>query len=355
MLISKKTKGLLARAGAASFLGVLMLTLALAFTISFIPNKAEAYTPSCTGVSCKFVFLAPLPINGITPTNAKEKTGGDIDLGGDGATQYVKNLYIFGVAVAAGLAVIMIVIGGIEMSTIDAMSGKIDGSGKKRINAALSGLALALLSYLILSTINVNLLSANFVPKVIDADPNIGFSVNPVVRVVAGAPGSGGNGGGGGAGAVIASTPAGATVDTSRGFANKTWNDYALQQVQASGLMNLNPVDAAKYFPDGNITAQGWVNIISGITKEESNYNPNNVFYENTMGKNSVGLLQLSYDDGVVKNLGYSEQDLKDPIKNLQAGIQIFADQVRKDNVISGTNSNGKWVGGSAYWSTLRK
>lgn len=84
------------------------------------------------------------------------------------------------------------------MSTVDAMSGKIDGGGRKKINAALSGLALALLSYLILSTINVNLLSANFVPKVIDADPGIGFSVNPVIRIVPGSPGTGGVVGGSG-------------------------------------------------------------------------------------------------------------------------------------------------------------
>ncbi len=186
----------LIKIGQGAMFGMMILTISSLFALSvFSPKRVEAYTPSCTGASCKFVFLAPLPIDGITPANAKEKTGGDIDLGGEGATQYVKNLYIFGVAVAAGLAVIMIVVGGIEMSTVDAMSGKIDGGGRKKINAALSGLALALLSYLILSTVNVNLLSANFVPKVIDADPNIGFSVNPTITVRPGQPIASGMGG----------------------------------------------------------------------------------------------------------------------------------------------------------------
>jgi 3D (Asp-Asp-Asp) domain-containing protein len=160
-------------------------------------KSTDAYSKSCSASTCKFIFLAPLPIEGIGKS-------GEFELGGDGATAYVRGLYIFGVAVAAGLAVIMIVVGGIEMTTVDAMSGKIDGGGRKKINAALSGLALALLSYLILSTLNVSLLSSNFVPAQIDADSSIGKGDGGNIVVVSGPayppgfvgplPGAGGSG-----------------------------------------------------------------------------------------------------------------------------------------------------------------
>ena len=137
-------------------------------------------------------------------------------------------------------------------------------------------------------------------------------------------------------------------------FPNQSWNDYALQQVKASGLANLTPSDAAKYFPDGKVTAEGYVNLLAGIANKESGFNPNNTYYEKTMGYNSVGLLQLSATDKAARNLGYSEQDLKDPYKNIQVGVQIMKDQIQSGGVISGQDSSGKWIGGSAYWSTLR-
>jgi hypothetical protein len=65
---------------------------------------------------------------------------------------YIKSLFDFLIAVAVALAVIMIIIGGFEYMTTDSWKGKSDGINK--IKDALWGLALALLAYLILWTIN---------------------------------------------------------------------------------------------------------------------------------------------------------------------------------------------------------
>lgn len=63
------------------------------------------------------------------------------------------------IGIAAALAVIMIVIGGIEYMSTDAISGKSDG--RKKIENALWGLALAISSYLILSTIDPYFLNSD--------------------------------------------------------------------------------------------------------------------------------------------------------------------------------------------------
>lgn len=74
------------------------------------------------------------------------------------------NLYLLGmfellIGVAGVLAVIMIVIGGIQYMSTDAIYGKLDG--KEKIKQAVGGLLLAVLSYLLLQTINPNLLKIN--------------------------------------------------------------------------------------------------------------------------------------------------------------------------------------------------
>ncbi len=70
---------------------------------------------------------------------------------------YFKNLYRLGIVIATGLAVLMIMWGGIEYITTDAMGGKEEA--KERISSAIMGLLLALGSFVILRTIDPNLVS----------------------------------------------------------------------------------------------------------------------------------------------------------------------------------------------------
>ncbi|MEI7777176.1 MAG: pilin [bacterium] len=108
-----------------------LATVVLYFKSAF----AEGYQP-----------LAQIPALGdnIDPTNL---------------STYLQHLFEIGIGVAAGLAVIMIVIGGIEYMSTDAIGGKEEG--KDRITSALWGLLLALVAWLILNTINPALLNMN--------------------------------------------------------------------------------------------------------------------------------------------------------------------------------------------------
>src|SRR3989344_9442372 len=74
---------------------------------------------------------------------------------------YLSNIYALGIGLAGVLAVLMIVIGGLQyIGSGMSPSGKNDA--RDRITNAVLGLLLALLSWLILNTIDPNLVSLNF-------------------------------------------------------------------------------------------------------------------------------------------------------------------------------------------------
>ena len=70
---------------------------------------------------------------------------------------FLSSVYNFGVAAAAVLAVLMIAWGGVEYMTTEAFQGKSDA--KNKIWNAIFGLLLVLASYLILWTINPNIIN----------------------------------------------------------------------------------------------------------------------------------------------------------------------------------------------------
>ena len=72
----------------------------------------------------------------------------------------LNTLFRYGVIAAGFLAVIMIVVGGFQDMTTDAVSGK--SKAKSTITSALSGLFLILLSAVLLSLINPDILSFSF-------------------------------------------------------------------------------------------------------------------------------------------------------------------------------------------------
>jgi hypothetical protein len=87
--------------------------------------------------------LAPIP--GLTTDAALQPNE-------SGLAVYFENLYKFGVGIATALALIMVILGGVEYVSTDAIGGKEEG--KERIQNALLGMLLALGSYLILQTID---------------------------------------------------------------------------------------------------------------------------------------------------------------------------------------------------------
>lgn len=90
--------------------------------------------------------LVPEAFTGFEPTAGANQLG-----------QFLSQAFQFGLAIAAALAVIMIVYGGVEIMLSESMGGKSDG--KKKIQDALTGLGLALVSWLILYTINPAILN----------------------------------------------------------------------------------------------------------------------------------------------------------------------------------------------------
>lgn len=135
---------------------------AIFFISSFfiIPGIALAVDPPPTQTG-SYTLLAPLPIGeGGSNTNT-------VALGGEVAFQnYLNSAFKIGITIAILLAVIMIVIGGIEWMG-ESVFGK--ESGKKKITGALTGMVLALAIFLILNTINPNLV-------------NLRLSVDPLTK-----------------------------------------------------------------------------------------------------------------------------------------------------------------------------
>ena len=95
---------------------------------------------------------APTPINyvplvDLPGTATSDAKGATVEL-----ATYLPGIFRLSIGIAGVLAVIMIVYGGVEYLSTDAISGK--SEGKERIQNALVGLLLAIGSFVILNTIN---------------------------------------------------------------------------------------------------------------------------------------------------------------------------------------------------------
>jgi hypothetical protein len=112
---------------------------------SFVfPTIASAQTPTCAdGTYCA---LSTIP--GVT------QAGQEVN-----PSYIVKNIYGISIAIAAILAVGMIIWAGIQYATTEAITGKSDA--KRHWMGAIGGLLLLLSSYILLRTININLVNQN--------------------------------------------------------------------------------------------------------------------------------------------------------------------------------------------------
>lgn len=99
--------------------------------------------------STEYQLLAPLP--GYVETTGEGKTT---------ASQYIEGIFMLMIAIAGGLAVLMLIFGGIKYMSTDAFGGK--NEAKNIIQNAIWGFILAISAWLILKTINPNLATFNF-------------------------------------------------------------------------------------------------------------------------------------------------------------------------------------------------
>lgn len=128
-----------------TFFVSLVPSLSLATNHTPVPIRAQ---PAAQTPNKGYVPLATLP--GLTTTPGQEKQLAD----------YLIILYKIGIWTAVILAIASIIWGGVQYITSAGGEGK--GAGKEMIQSAIFGLLLALGSYIILSTINKDLLELDF-------------------------------------------------------------------------------------------------------------------------------------------------------------------------------------------------
>lgn len=134
-------------------------------------DTADTFDNSnCEEGKGEYCLLAPLP-DPSAEGGLRTKTDTSFQLG-----DYINLMLKVIIGIAGVLAVVMIVIGGIQYMSTDAFSGKEEG--KSRITNALLGLVLLVGSFMILNTINPNLVNFNLkidsvYLKVTDADASV--------------------------------------------------------------------------------------------------------------------------------------------------------------------------------------
>jgi Transglycosylase SLT domain len=100
-----------------------------------------------------------------------------------------------------------------------------------------------------------------------------------------------------------------------------------------------------------------WAELIIAMAKFESNWKPHEIYHEPPpLGIDSVGLLQLSYEDEQnyqLEKLDRVAKSLENPLVNLRCGVKILGTLISKDRVVA-SSENGTHRGGARYWSVLR-
>jgi hypothetical protein len=127
------------------------------------PDDTDSCTSLTDSVECEtcYTLLAPLPIGGdgsitsVVNIGANDGAGGNFDFG-----DYFNGLLKFAIGIAGALAVVMIVVGGIQYMSTDNFGEK--AVGKEHIKNAVGGMILLLGAYMILNTLNPNLVDFNF-------------------------------------------------------------------------------------------------------------------------------------------------------------------------------------------------
>ena len=96
-----------------------------------------------------YTLLAPIPLDGAGAGDTQTTV----------ASQYIRGVFMLIIGLATGLAVIMIIYGGIKYMSTDAFAGK--SEARETIQNAIWGLLLVIGAWLILDTINPNLTKFN--------------------------------------------------------------------------------------------------------------------------------------------------------------------------------------------------
>lgn len=148
---------------------------------------------------------------------------------------------------------------------------------------------------------------------------------------------------------------------------NRSWSDFVLHTLssQYQDMLNVEFEDASQFCPtfltlSSKDRAQVYLAILGAMSRFESNHRPQTFFRESfsdSQGRRVVsrGLLQISLESG----RGYgcplrNEEDLHDPLINLDCGLRILNRWVTRDETLSRRDAKG-WRGAARYWSVFRR
>ncbi len=140
-------------------MGILLPVVHVKAVTCTAPNTPTGCTPEASNTN--YTFLAPLPCDPATAgTNCKDNKISTFDPAQPNNLSVYLNIMIrLFIGICAVLAVIMIVVGGLQYMTNELISSK--EQGKERIMNAIYGLILALGAYMLLYTINPDLLKTD--------------------------------------------------------------------------------------------------------------------------------------------------------------------------------------------------
>jgi hypothetical protein len=111
--------------------------------VTFVISTFGLFFSSSVLATVSYIPLESIPGTNFSSTNPVTF---------ENLSMFFGQVFNYGLAVTAVLALIMVIAGGIQYMTTDSWMGKEDG--RKRIEEALIGLGIALISWLILYTIN---------------------------------------------------------------------------------------------------------------------------------------------------------------------------------------------------------
>lgn len=118
-----------------------------------------------------YTVLAPLP--GTTEGNCTYNDKGEASAGCQTTLQkYLPGAFSLAIGLSAVFAVVMIVLGGFQYMSSDALQGKEDG--RNRVKNSVYGLVLVIAAYLILYTVNPNLLTLNLTIDAVEINAQYG-------------------------------------------------------------------------------------------------------------------------------------------------------------------------------------
>jgi hypothetical protein len=141
----------------------------------------------------------------------------------------------------------------------------------------------------------------------------------------------------------------------------KPWSAQLLQSI-ASAKQELEQGNPEQFSPGyAGLTESRqikfWAELFVSIAHFESSWKPSEIFHEPPpLAVDSVGLLQLSYEDEPIYRLEHLDRNarsLEAPLVNLRCGVRIMSVLVAKDGVVA-SSDGAKHRGGARYWSVLR-